>query len=121
LRASPLPALLFGPLAGLLTVWALPMHRRRPVAMASLVGFLSVAGFYALREYGRLAPSVESGAVSWDEALSYLDMVAVFGAVVGFMLVAVAARIATVVPEPFKRARNGIFGNADWLPMPAAG
>lgn len=35
LRASPLPVLLFGPLAGLLAVWALPLHRRRPVALAS--------------------------------------------------------------------------------------
>lgn len=121
LRASPLPALLFGPLAGLLTTWALPMHRRRPVAMAGLVSFLGVAGFYALREYGRLAPSVESGAVSWEQALSYLDIVAVLGAATGFIAVAVAARIATVMPEPFKRAKNGIFGNADWLPMPVAG
>lgn len=39
LRASPLPPLLLGPLAGLLTVWALPLHRRMPVAMASLVCF----------------------------------------------------------------------------------
>ncbi len=121
LRASPLPALLLGPLAGLLVVWALPMHQRRPIAIVSLVGYLGVAGYYALREYGRLAPAVESGGLSWDEALSYLDMVAVLGAVAGFLMVAVAARIATVVPEPFKRAKNGIFGNADWLPMAAAG
>ncbi|TPN80999.1 Ti-type conjugative transfer system protein TraG [Mesorhizobium sp. CU2] len=120
LRASPVPALLSGPLAGLLAVWALPLHRRRPVAMASLVCFLAVAGFYALREFGRLAPSVESGAVSWDQALSYLDMVAVIGAVAGFMAVAVAARISTVVPELVKRARRGTFGDADWLSMPAA-
>lgn len=64
LRAAPVPALLFGPLAGLLAVWALPLHRRRPVAMASLACFLTVAGFYALREFGRLSPSVESGALS---------------------------------------------------------
>lgn len=121
LRASPLPALLFGPLAGLLVAWALPMHRRRPVAIVSLVGYLGVAGYYGLREYGRLVPSVESGALSWEEALTFLDMVAVLGAVAGFLMVAIAARIATVVPEPFKRAKNGIFGNADWLPMPAAG
>lgn len=121
LRASPVPALLFGPLAGLLAVWALPLHRRRPVAMASLACFLTVAGFYALREFGRLSPSVESGLLSWDRALSYLDMVAVVGAVVGFMAVAVSARISTVVPEPVKRAKRGTFGDADWLPMSAAG
>jgi type IV secretion system protein VirD4 len=121
LRAAPLPALLFGPLAGLLAVWALPMHRRRPIAMTGLLCFLGVAGFYALREYGRLAPSVERGIVSWDYALSYLDMVVVIGSLCGFMAVAVSARISTVVPEHVKRARRATFGDADWLSMAAAG
>jgi len=120
-RASPVPALLFGPLAGLLSVWALPLHRRRPVAMASLGCFLTVAGFYTLREYRRLSPSVEGGALSWDRALSYLDMVAVISAIAGFIAVAVAAHISTVVPEQVKRAKRGTFGDADWLPMAAAG
>ncbi|WFU50202.1 Ti-type conjugative transfer system protein TraG [Sinorhizobium terangae] len=120
LRAAPVPPLLFGPLAGLLSVWALPLHQRRPVAMASLACFLAVGGFYALREFSRLGPFVESEAVTWDRALSYLDMVAVIGAVVGFMVVAISARISTVVPEPMKRAKRGTFGDADWLPMSAA-
>ncbi|ASY72012.1 conjugal transfer protein TraG [Sinorhizobium fredii USDA 205] len=120
MRAAPLPPILFGPLTGLLMVWALPLHRRRPVAIASLVCFLAVAGFYALREFGRLAPSVESGVVTWDRALSYLDIVAVIGAFAGFMAVAVSARISIVVPEPMTRAKRGIFGDADWLTMSAA-
>ncbi|EJJ26254.1 Ti-type conjugative transfer system protein TraG [Rhizobium sp. CF142] len=121
LRAAPMPALSFGPLAGLLTVWALPMHRRRPIAMVSLLCFLAVVGFYSLREYGRLAPSVERGVVTWDYALSYLDMVVVIGALCGFMAVAVSARISTVVSEQVKRARCATFGDADWLSMSAAG
>lgn len=121
LRTAPMPALLFGPLAGLLAVWALPMHHRRPVAIASLLCFLAVVGFYGLREYGRLAPSVERGIVSWDYALSYLDIVVVAGALCGFIAVAASARISTVVPEPVKRARRGTFGDADWLSMSAAG
>ncbi|AGS26455.1 Ti-type conjugative transfer system protein TraG [Rhizobium etli] len=121
LRAAPVPPLLFGPLAGLLTVWALPLHRRRPVAMASLLCFLGVAAFYALREFGRLAPAVQARVVPWDRALSYVDMVAVIAAVAGFMAVAVSARISVVVPDEIKRARRGIFGDADWLPMAAAG
>jgi type IV secretion system protein VirD4 len=121
LRASPVPVLLFGPVAGLLTVWALPLHRRKPIAMATLICFLSAAGFYALREFGRLSPSVESGAVTWNQALSFIDMVAVVGAVVGFMATAVSARISTVVPEPVRRAKRGTFGDADWLSMSAAG
>jgi type IV secretion system protein VirD4 len=121
LRATPMLALLFGPLAGLLAVWALPMHRRRPIAITSLLCFLSVIGFYGFREYGRLAPSVERGVVTWDYALSYLDMVVVIGALCGFMAVAVSARLSTVVPEQVKRARRGTFGDADWLSMSAAG
>lgn len=97
LRASPVPVLLFGPLAGLLTVWALPLHRRKPIAMATLICFLSVASFYGLREFGRLSPSVESGAATWNQALSFIDMVAVVGAVAGFMATAASARISTVV------------------------
>ncbi len=120
LRTSPVPILLFGPLAGLLTVWALPLHRRRPIAMASFVCFLLMAGFYGLREIARLSPYVERGALSWDQALSFLDMVAVASAVIGFMAAAVSARISSVVPEPVKRAKHGTFGDADWLPMAAA-
>lgn len=121
LRAAPAPALLFGPLFGLLTVWALPLHRRRPVAVTSLLCFLGVAGLYGLREYGRLAPYVERGIVTWEHALSYLDMVAVIGVLCGFMAVAVSARISTVVPARVKRAQRGTFGDADWLSMSAAG
>ncbi len=120
LRMAPVPALLFGPLGGLLTVWVLPLHRRRPIALASLLCFLIVASVYALREYERLAPSVATGTVTWDHALAFLDMIAVIGALAGFMAVAVAARISVVVPEPVKRARRGTFGDADWLSMAAA-
>jgi type IV secretion system protein VirD4 len=121
LRASPLPVLLFGPLAGLLAVWALPLHRRRPVAIVSFLCFILMAGFYGLREFGRLEPSVERGVLSWDRALSFVDMIAVVGAAMGFMAAAVAARISSVVPEQVTRAKRGTFGDADWLPMSAAG
>jgi type IV secretion system protein VirD4 len=120
LRSAPVPNLLFGPIAGLITVFALPMHRRRPVAMVSLICFLGVGGFYALREYARLSPSVDSGAVTWDEVLSYLDFFAVIAAAVGFVLVAISARISVVVSDPVKRAKRGTFGDADWLTMSAA-
>lgn len=121
LRAAPIPNLLFGPIAGLVTVLALPLHRRRPVAMMSLICFLGVAGFYALREYARLSPSVESGAVTWDEVLSYLDFFAVIAAAVGFVIVAISARLSVVVSDSVKRARRATFGDADWLTMSAAG
>lgn len=121
LRSAPIPNLLFGPIAGLITVLALPLHRRRPVAMVSLICFLGVAGFYALREFARLSPSVDSGAVTWDEVLSYLDFFAVIAAVIGFVIAAISARISVVVSVSVKRAKRGTFGDADWLPMSSAG
>ncbi len=45
LRSAPIPNLLFGPIAGLITVFALPLHRRRPVAVTSLLCFMGIAGF----------------------------------------------------------------------------
>lgn len=121
LRAAPLPALLFGPLAGLLTVWVLPLHHRRPIALMTLVCFLAVAGLYGMREFDRLGPFVENGSVTCDRALSFLDAFAVLGAIVGFLIVAVAARISVVVPNPVKRAKRATFGDADWLSMSATG
>ena len=88
--------------------------------MVSFLCFLLMAGFYGLREVARLSPYVESGALSWDGALSFLDMIAVASAALGFMAAAISARISSVVPEPVKRAKRGTFGDADWLPMSAA-
>ncbi len=121
LRSAPIPNLLFGPIAGLITVFALPLHRRRPVAVTSLLCFMGIAGFYAKREFARLSPSVESGTVTWDEVLSYLDFFAVMAAAVGFVIVAVSARISVVVADSVKRAKRATFGDADWLSMSAAG
>lgn len=121
LRSAPIPNLLFGPVAGLITIFALPLHRRRPVAIMNLLCFLGIAGIYASREYVRLSPSVDSGTVTWDEVLSYLDFFAVIAAAAGFVIVAVSARISVVVSDPVKRAKRATFGDADWLSMSAAG
>ena len=120
LRAAPIPNLLCGPFAGLLIVCALPLHCRRPIALTTLLCFLCMVSFYALREYGRITPWVEGGIVTWTEALSYLDAFAVISAIFGFGIVAVCARISIVVSDPIKRASRGILGDADWLAMPAA-
>lgn len=120
LRAAPMPVFLLGPAAGLLTVMVLPQHRRKPIAIAGLGCFLTVAGYYGAREYSRLVPLVGRQIITWDGALSYLDAFAVAGAIVGFGLVATSARLSVVVSDPIKRIRRGVFGDADWLPMAAA-
>ena len=116
-RAAPLPNLLFGSIAGLLTVLVLPLHRRRAVAMVTLLCWMGVAGFYALREFGRLSPSVIDRGMPWSDVLPYLDAFAVAGTIAGFMIVALTTRLSVVVPDPVKRARRGIFGDADWMTL----
>ncbi|MGK6316878.1 Ti-type conjugative transfer system protein TraG [Neorhizobium sp. DT-125] len=120
MRAAPVPNLIFGPLAGLVTVFALPLHRRRVVAMGNLLAFMSVAGFYGVREFARLSPPAVQGSMRWTDVLSYLDVFAVGGAVAGFVAVAVSARISFAVSDPFKRARKATFGDADWMTMSEA-
>ncbi len=120
LRAAPVPVLLIGPATGLLMVLSLPQHRRKPIAIAGLGCFLTVAGYYCAREYSRLVPLIGRQIITWDGALSYLDAFAVVGIIVGFGLVATSARVSVVVSDPIKRARRGVFGDADWLAMAAA-
>jgi type IV secretion system protein VirD4 len=107
----------FGPLAGLLTVFVLPLHKRKPVAVVTLACWLGVASFYAFREFARLSPSVVDGGMIWSDVLPYLDAFAVAGTIAGFMIVALTTRLSVVVPDPVKRARLGTFGDADWMTM----
>ncbi|MBM3093762.1 Ti-type conjugative transfer system protein TraG [Ensifer sp. T173] len=120
MRASPIPNLFFGPISGLITVAILPLHRRRPIALVSVITFLCIGGFYAVREHARLSPFVQTGVVSWAAAFSYLDLYAAAGAIGGFVIVAISARISIIIGGPVKRARRGTFGDADWLSMSAA-
>ncbi|RDL46684.1 hypothetical protein BLJAPNOD_06878 [Ensifer sp. M14] len=120
MRASPIANLFFGPISGLITVAVLPLHRRRPIALVSVTTFLCIGVFYAVREYARLSPFVQSGVITWATALSYLDLYAVAGATGGFAIVAISARLSIVVGGSVKRARRGTFGDADWLSMSAA-
>ncbi|MEK1946649.1 MAG: Ti-type conjugative transfer system protein TraG [Ensifer adhaerens] len=120
MRASPIPNLFFGPISGLITVAILPLHRRRPIALVSVITFLCIGGFYAVREHARLSPFVQSGVVTWAGAFSYLDLYAAAGAIGGFAIVAISARMSIIIGGPVKRARRGTFGDADWLSMSAA-
>ncbi len=120
MRASPIPNLFFGPISGLITVAILPLHRRRPIALVSVITFLCIGGFYAVREHARLSPFVQTGVVSWAAAFSYLDLYAAAGAIGGFVIVAISARMSIIIGGPVKRARRGTFGDADWLSMSAA-
>ncbi len=47
-------------------------------------------------------------------------MVTLVSVAIGFVVLVVSVRISSVVPQTVKRARRGIFGDADWLPMSAA-
>jgi len=120
LRLAPLPDFTFGTLSGLMTVVALPLHHRKPVAMVNVMTWLGVAGFYGMREFARLSPAVIQRSMPWADALSYLDVFAVIGTIAGFVIVAVTARISIVISDPVRRARKAAFGDADWMSMSQA-
>lgn len=120
LRAEPLPVLVLPPAIGLATVAALPLHLRRPVALATLLTLLAVAAGYGLREYLRLAPYAEQYRMSLGALLPYLDPVALAGVVAGLALSACAARLSVVTGEPVKRAKRAPFGDARWMTIDAA-
>lgn len=120
LRFAPLPDFTFGTLSGLITVAMLPLHRRKPVALVSVLTFFGMASFYGMREFIRLSPAILQQGIPWIDALSYLDAFAAVGTIAGFAIVAVTARISIVISDPVKRARKAAFGDADWMSMSQA-
>jgi type IV secretion system protein VirD4 len=120
LRSLPLIVLMAGPLAGLVTVALLPLHRRQPIAIATLLTLFIVIAGYSWREYERLLPFVSTPGQSWNSVSRYLDMFVVTGATIGFGLAAVCARLALPGRDGFRRAKSAVFGDANWMPMRTA-
>ena len=120
LRSLPAMVLVAGPLAGLVTVLMLPLHRRQPVAIATLLTLFAVVASYGWREYERLLPFVSSPGQSWKSVSRYLDMFVVAGAMSGFGLAAACARLTLPGRDGFRRAKSAVFGDANWMPMATA-
>ena len=117
LRSLPAVVLVAGPLAGLLTVAMLPLHRRQPVAIAALLTLFVVATGYGLREYERLLPFASAPGQTWKSVSRYVDFLVIAGAIVGFALSAACARLALPGRDGFRRAKSAVFGDANWMPM----
>jgi len=84
MRAQPL-AIMILPLAACCGVCSLmPMHWR-PVFGSVTVGlFLLIGGFFAYRDFLRLAPWVERYQQPWTKALPFVDPILVAGLIGGF-------------------------------------
>ena len=120
LRSLPAVVLVAGPLAGLVTVAMLPLHRRQPVAIAALLTLFVVAAGYAWREYDRLLPFASAPGQTWKAVSRYVDAFVIAGAIIGFGLSAACARLALPGRDGFKRAKSAVFGDANWMPMATA-
>jgi len=120
LRSLPFAVLVAGSLAGLLTSAALPVHQRRPVAGAAVLTVITGVVGYAWREIDRLLPFVAAPGLSWLTVTPYIDLFIVAGAIVGFVLSAVCARLALPSGDMFRRAKSAAFGDANWMAMAAA-
>ena len=120
LRALPLVVLTAGPLAGLVTVAMLPLHRRQPVAIAALLTLFVVVGGYGWREYERLLPFTSVQGQTWVTVSRYVDAFVIAGAIIGFGLCAASARLALPGRDGFRRAKSAVFGDANWMSMSTA-
>ena len=120
LRSLPAVVLVAGPLAGLVTVAMLPLHRRQPVAIAALLTLFVVAAGYAWREYDRLLPFASAPGQTWKTVSRYVDAFVIAGTLIGFGLSAACARLALPGRDGFKRAKSAVFGDANWMPMATA-
>ena len=120
LRSLPAVVLVAGPLAGLVTVAMLPLHRRQPVAIAALLTLFVVAAGYGWREYERLLPFTAAPGQTWKTVSRYVDAFVIAGAIIGFGLSAACARLALPGRDGFKRAKSAVFGDANWMPMATA-
>jgi type IV secretion system protein VirD4 len=120
MRSLPLVVLLVGPLAGMVTVALLPLHRRQPIAIATLLTLFIVIAGYSWREYERLLPFASAPGQTWTKVSRYVDMFVVTGATIGFGLAAVCARLARPGRDNFRRAKSAVFGDASWMPMATA-
>ncbi len=117
LRSLPLPVLTIPFLITLAIVALLPLHLRRIPAFSGMISFMTVAISYAVREFQRLSPYVGDHNVTWSDTLPYTDMFAVGGAVGGFAICGLAARLSLAGKGNVKRAKVGSFGDADWMTM----
>jgi len=120
LRSLPFAVLVAGPLAGLLTAATLLVHQRRPVTIATVLTLATVVAGYSWREIGRLVPFVAAPGQSWLTVTPFVDLFIIGGAIVGFVLSAVCARLELPSGDMFRRAKSAAFGDANWMTMAAA-
>ena len=120
-RAQPL-AIMVLPLAACCGVCSLmPMHWRPVFGSVTFGLFLLIGGFFAYRDFVRLAPWVERYQQPWTKALPFVDPILVAGLIGGFLLAAGTVRLSFVVRSPVKRATSkAAFGDADVMTMQEA-
>src|SRR4051812_41180432 len=100
----------------------MPMHRRPVFGSVTFGLFLLIGGFFAYRDFLRLAPWGERYQQPWTKALPFVDPILVAGLIGGVLLAAGTVRLSFVVRPPVKRATSkAAFGDADVMTMQEAG
>ena len=117
LRSAPLPVLTIPFLVTLAIVALLPLHLRRPSALAGMLSFVVIALAYGIREFDRLSPYVDSHGMPWRDILPFTDAFVVAGAIAGFAINGLSARLSVAGHNGVKRAKIASFGDADWMTM----
>jgi type IV secretion system protein VirD4 len=115
LRSYPLVNLALPPLLVLLPLLILPRHLRGLPAQVTACILMLAGAYYGWSEYSRQTPY--GAQYGWDYVLRFADPYMAGGFALGFVAVVFSAKLSLSAGDPFKRAKNREFGDADWMKM----
>ncbi|KEC54045.1 Ti-type conjugative transfer system protein TraG [Bartonella koehlerae] len=119
-RSEPLLTLMLVAAVSLFYTLSQKLHLRKAITFVSTVFFCITTLYYIGGEIKRLNPYVGQQGITWGYALKFIDPMVVFGAILGFVLLAIQVMITSPRTSNVKRAKKGIFGDAAWMNLKEA-
>ncbi|UTO28073.1 Ti-type conjugative transfer system protein TraG [Bartonella harrusi] len=121
LRSEPLLVLGLVTAVSLFYTLLQKLHLRKAITHVSAVFFAIIAFYYIGSEITRLSPYVGQNGITWNYALKFMDPMVTFGVITGFIFLAIQIFISSPNNNKVKRAKKGIFGDAEWMNLREAG
>ncbi|MBB5073984.1 type IV secretion system protein VirD4 [Bartonella callosciuri] len=115
LRSEPLLVLVLVATVSLFYTLSQKLHLRKAITLVSAVFFGATAFYYTIGEIKRLSPYVGQQGITWGYALKFMDPMIIFGIITGVFLLAVQLILSSPRANKVKRAKKGIFGDAEWM------
>ncbi|MBX4335232.1 Ti-type conjugative transfer system protein TraG [Bartonella raoultii] len=120
LRSQPLLIMVLISLVFLLYTLSQKLHLRKAITFVSMIFFGGTAFYHISKEIKRLSPYVGQQGITWNYALQFMDIMVIFGIIIGVFVLIIQIVVSSPRTSNFKRAKKGIFGNASWMNLKEA-